>query len=125
VESLFIRVCRGWLILATFVIISVASMAAEPNDQILSPQNGARISQEEPKVLLSAKVSSDSARPVNFDVFSVLASPSARPTTQGLISLTLRNDPAFIFSPVARCSRLLYSKAKQLPGRPASRRDLT
>jgi hypothetical protein len=67
-ESPFIQVCRGWLILATVVITSVAGMAAEPKVQILSPQNGARISQDENTVLLSGKVSSDSARPANVDV---------------------------------------------------------
>jgi von Willebrand factor type A domain len=56
------------LILATVVITSVAGMAAEPKVQILSPQNGARTSQDENTVLFSGKVSVDAARTAIVDV---------------------------------------------------------
>jgi von Willebrand factor type A domain len=64
--------CRRWLALALFVTFADSGWAAGPRVQILSPQNGARISQDQNIILLSGKVASDRARSLNVDIFFLI-----------------------------------------------------
>jgi hypothetical protein len=86
-SSLLSPLYRFWLILALFVTSGGWGWAAGPNVQILSPQNGARISQDQNLLLLSGKVASGRARSANVDIF-LLTCLSALLIMRALISRT-------------------------------------
>jgi Mg-chelatase subunit ChlD len=65
----FFRPCFLLLLLA---IWSTFAWSAEPKIQILSPQNGARLTQEESTIFLSGKVASQAARSPNVDIIFVI-----------------------------------------------------
>jgi Mg-chelatase subunit ChlD len=61
-----------WLFLFILAAGSKAARAAEPKVQVLSPKDGARISQEQNTILVSGKVASQAARSANVDIFYVI-----------------------------------------------------
>src|SRR5918992_618039 len=64
--------CRRWLALALFVTSAQFGWAAGPRVQILAPQNGARISQDQNVILVSGKIASDRARSFDVDIFFLI-----------------------------------------------------
>jgi hypothetical protein len=63
---------RRWWLVLSFIVTSAGWGWAEPKVQILSPQNGARISQDQNLILLSGKVASETARSANVDLFFLI-----------------------------------------------------
>src|SRR5215831_18495640 len=54
------------------VFVSMAKGAAEPKVQILSPQDGSSITQQQNTILISGKVASQSARSENVDIMFII-----------------------------------------------------
>jgi hypothetical protein len=71
-RSISKQFCRRWLTLVLFVTYAEFGWAGGPKVQILSPHNGARISQDQNIILLSGKVASDRARSANVDIFFLI-----------------------------------------------------
>lgn len=65
----------GFLVFGLFFLIVVPSdliWSAEPKIQILSPQNGSRITQDQNAIFVSGKVARDAGRSDNVDIFLVI-----------------------------------------------------
>ena len=71
-KSLSFPFRRRWVIFALFFTVAPGSWGAEPKVSILSPKDGARISQDQNTVLLSGRVASDNARSANVDIFFLI-----------------------------------------------------
>lgn len=63
---------RLWLFLLLAILSSTELRAAEPKVQILSPKNGAELTQEQNSALISGKVTSNVARSQNVDILFVI-----------------------------------------------------
>lgn len=61
-----------WIFLVSLIIGSHGVYAAEPKVRILSPKDGAQITQEQDHVLISGKVATDIGRSPNVDILFVL-----------------------------------------------------
>jgi hypothetical protein len=71
-ESICIPVPRTVGLFCSCFSWSIASWAAEPKVQILSPKDGSRITQEQNSVLVSGKVATDGGRTPNVDIVFVI-----------------------------------------------------
>src|SRR5262249_5211417 len=58
--------------LVLLVSTSMAKGAAEPKVQILSPQDGSSITQQQNTILISGKVASQAARSENVDIMFII-----------------------------------------------------
>ncbi len=67
-----LRFCTLGLLSAIFAGWWTLALGAEPKVQILSPKNGARITQEQKTVLVSGKVASQNVRSNNVDIFLIV-----------------------------------------------------
>jgi len=97
-KSFLERVGCLWLLLALFVIPGLSG-AAEPKLQILSPQNGARISQNQNVILLSGKVAGDAARSTNVDILFLIDVSLSTAHYAGVDFPDLADLPALYISP--------------------------
>jgi hypothetical protein len=61
-----------WIFLASLILCLDGAHAAEPKVRILSPKDGAQITQEQDQVLVSGKVATDIGRSPNVDILFVL-----------------------------------------------------
>ena len=61
-----------WIFLVSLIFWSHGIYAAEPKVRILSPNDGAQITQEQDQVLISGKVATDIGRSPNVDILFVL-----------------------------------------------------
>lgn len=61
-----------WVLLVSLIIWSDRGYAAEPKVRILSPKDGAQITQEQDQVLVSGKVTKDIGRSPNVDILFVV-----------------------------------------------------
>jgi von Willebrand factor type A domain len=61
-----------WVLLVSAFSLPQVAAAVEPKVQILSPKEGARISQEQSTILVSGKVGSPAARSENVDIMLVI-----------------------------------------------------
>src|SRR4051812_12124157 len=61
-----------WLLLLFGTTHGLLAFGAEPKVQILSPQDGSRITQDQKNILVSGKVASQAARSPNVDIALVI-----------------------------------------------------
>ena len=66
------RFALQWLLLLIVALRGADSFAVEPKVQILSPQDGSRITQDQKSILVSGKVASLAARSSNVDIAFVV-----------------------------------------------------
>jgi hypothetical protein len=66
------KICRGWAIVLAFAMFPGVAWAGSPRLQILSPHNGARLAHEQNLVLLTGKVTTETARSDNVDLVVLL-----------------------------------------------------
>jgi hypothetical protein len=71
-DQFLFRFRELWFFWLVFLFSSNGLWAAEPRVQILSPKDGARISQEQNSVLISGKVATDLGRSPNADIVFVI-----------------------------------------------------
>ncbi|MGH7926724.1 MAG: VWA domain-containing protein [Candidatus Binatia bacterium] len=99
------RLGRCWLFLALAVTFAGVGWTAEPKLQILSPQNGARISQDQNLLLLSGKVTSHTARSVNVDIVFLIDVSLSTAHYAGVDFPDLVDLPGLYLSPGSSGSR--------------------
>lgn len=71
-KSMTKRLHSLWLVLALVGMSAGSGLGAGPRVQIVSPQNGARITQDQNTILLSGKVVGDKARSANVDIIFLI-----------------------------------------------------
>jgi hypothetical protein len=71
-KSFIVRFFTLWLFFIVLAHGSNSAWTAEPKVQVLSPQDGSRITQEQNTILVSGKVASQAARSANVDIFYVI-----------------------------------------------------
>ena len=104
-RALLNHFCHCWLVLVLFVTSAGLGRAAGPKLEILSPQNGARISQDQNLILLSGKVASEAVRSVNVDIFFLIDVSLSTAHYAGVDFPDLGDLPALYISPGGGGSR--------------------
>ena len=100
-KSPFAQFCRCWLVLALVGISVGSGWGTEPKVHILSPQNGARVAQDQNLILLSGKVASHKNRSANVDLFFLIDVSLSTAHYAGIDFPDLVDLPAVYISPGA------------------------
>lgn len=93
------RFRHGWVALTLVLAAAGLGWGGEAKVQILSPPNGARISQDQNTILLSGKVVGSTARSANVDIFFLLDVSGSTAQYAGVNFPDLANLPGAYFSP--------------------------
>ncbi|HEX2227911.1 MAG TPA: hypothetical protein VHM64_12285, partial [Candidatus Binatia bacterium] len=104
--------------MAIFATFADFGWAAGPRVQILSPQNGARISHDQSMILLTGKVASHRGRSPNVDIFFLIDVSLSTAHYAGVDFPDLADLPPLYISPGAERSRPQISLSSAGPGGP-------
>ena len=97
---------RCWLIFALAATSAGSGWPAEPKVQILTPENGARISHDQNTILLSGKVASNTGRSTNVDIIFLIDVSLSTAHYAGVDFPDLVDLPGVYISPGRPCPRI-------------------